>query len=47
MSGAISMLRRSVVEDHGVLVAAGRGRGVPLRITAKSLHAYLERTGAL
>lgn len=33
--------------DAGVLVAAERGRGVPLRITAKSLHAYLESTGAL
>ena len=33
--------------DAGELVAAERGRGVPLRITAKSLHACLESTGAL
>jgi hypothetical protein len=33
--------------DADVLVAAERGRGVPLRITAKSLRAHLESTGAL
>lgn len=33
--------------DTGVLDAAERGRGVPLRITAKSLRAYLEAHGAL
>jgi len=31
---------------RGELDAAERGRGVPLRITAKSLHACLERMGA-
>jgi hypothetical protein len=32
--------------DSGELAAAERGRGVPLRITAKSLHSYLESVGA-
>ena len=32
--------------DSGELHAAERGRGVPLRITAKSLHSYLESVGA-
>jgi hypothetical protein len=33
--------------DSGELRAAERGRGVPLRITGRSLHALLERCGAL
>jgi hypothetical protein len=32
--------------DADDLVAAERGRGKPIRITARSLHAYLERMGA-
>jgi len=33
--------------DSGELDAPERGRGVPLKITAKSLHAHLESKGAL
>jgi hypothetical protein len=32
--------------DSGELVAPERGRGKPIKITARSLHALLERMGA-